>query len=254
MWMDKYQYYLQHGPTFKWCMDNVALSRAGCPDPADPEGEAGVEEVQTDRTQLARARGVRSAQEEDRVLSRIRDWVGRKHCRTSMEVKELQEDGATYIGFSTDLVIGRDGILRRQLPARAIEPRERVLCIPESLREEAIRVAHVNGGHMGIGTTVERLRRKVYFPHMRAEVEDYIKACSICQRKTRKNADQRHTLVSPTVGYPFQRLHIDLVGPLYESFRSHAKYILMCRDAFSKWPEAFALKEIVRTLEKEIFA
>ncbi len=86
MWMDKYQYYLQHGPTFKWRTDNVALkhvhtmepkgaiverwldmlatydfevehragtkhtnadalSRAGCPEPADPEGEAAVMEV-----------------------------------------------------------------------------------------------------------------------------------------------------------------------------------------------------------------
>ncbi len=87
MWMDKYQYYLLHGPTFKWRTDNVALkhvrnmepkgaiverwldmlatydfevehragtkhtnadalSRAGCPEPADPEGEADVAEVE----------------------------------------------------------------------------------------------------------------------------------------------------------------------------------------------------------------
>ncbi len=86
MWMDKYQCYLQHGPTFKWRTDNVALkhvrtmepkgaivewwlgmlatydfegehragnkhtnadalSRSVCPDPPDPEGEGGVEEV-----------------------------------------------------------------------------------------------------------------------------------------------------------------------------------------------------------------
>ncbi len=40
---------------------------------------------------------------------------------------------------------------------------------------------------------------------------------------------------------------------------SGAKWILTCRDAFSKWPEAYALKDttsktIIRTLEKEIFA
>ncbi len=79
MWMDKYQYYLQHRPTFKWQTDNIvlrhvrtmepkgaiverwldmlatynfevehragtkhtnadALSRAGCPESANPEG------------------------------------------------------------------------------------------------------------------------------------------------------------------------------------------------------------------------
>ncbi len=112
---------------------------------------------------------------------------------------------------------------------------------------------------MGIGTTVDRLKGRAYFPKMKAEVEDYIRSCSVCQKKVRKTGDQRHTLVSPTAGYPFQRLHVDLVGPLNETSRSWAKYILTCKDAFSKWPEAFALKDIdaltiVRTLEKEIFA
>ncbi len=300
MWMDKYQYDLQHGPTFKWRTDNVALrhvqtmepkgaivkrwldmlatydfevehrtgtkhtnadalSRAGCLEPVDPEGETGVEEVQVGRTQLEQARDLSIVQEEDRVLSCIRDWGRRKHHPTNLEVRELQEEGASYIGFLANLEIGEDRVLRRQLPAQAIEPGKRVPCIPESLKEDVIQVAHVQGGHMRIGMTVHRLKGRVYFPGMKAEVEDYIKECPTCQKKVRKGVNQRHTLVSPTARYPFQRLHIDLEGPLNQSSRSRAKYILTCRDAFLKWPEAFSLKEIdaltiVKTLEKEIFA
>ncbi len=66
---------------------------------------------------------------------------------------------------------------------------------------------------------------------------------------------QQHTLVSPTCGYPFQRLHINIVGPLNPSRALGAKWILTCRDAFSKWPQAFTLKStdsktIISTLEK----
>ncbi len=299
-WMDKYQYYLQHGPTFKWRTDNVALkhvctmepkgaiverwldmlatydfqvehragtkhtnadalSRAGCPEPADPEGEAAVMEVGRKNSRAVQTRDLRLAQDEDQVLGRIKEWVRKKHQPSTMEVKELPEDGATYVGFLSDLEVRENGILTRQLPARALEPRPGVSCNPESLKQEVTRVALVEGGHVGIGMTVDRLKGRVYFPKMKAEVEDYIRVCSICQRKVRKGADQKHTLVSPTAGYPFQRLHVDLVGPLNESSRTHTKYILTCRDTFSKWPEAFALKDIdaltiVRTLEKEIFA
>ena len=285
MWMDKYQYYLLHGPTFRWRTDNVALkhvrtmepkgaiverwldmlatynfevehragtkhtnadalSRAGCPEPPDPEGETTVMEVKKGARIGIRARDLKLAQSEDPVLGHLKGWVQRKHQPSPLEVRELPGEGATYVGFLKDLEIGENGILMRWLPARALEPRPRGACVPENLKQDVIRTTHVEGGHMGIGTTVDRLKGRVYFPKMKAEVEDYIRSCPICQRKTRKNGDQRHTLVSPTAGYPFQRLHVDLVGPLNESSRTHAKYILTCRDAFSKWPEAFALKDI----------
>ncbi len=300
MWRDKYQYYLLHGPTFKWRTDNVALkhvramepkgaiverwldmlatydfevehragtkhtnadalSRAGCPEPADPEVETTVMEVGKEARVGMRARDLNLAQNQDPVLRRLKEWVRRRHEPSPLEVREFPGEGATYVGFLKDLEIGENRILMRRLPARALEPRPRVACVPENLKRDVIRTTHVEGGHMGIGTTVDRLKGRVYFPKMKAEVEDYIRSCSICQRKTRKNGDQRHTLVSPTAGYPFQRLHVDLVGPLNESSRTRAKYILTCRDAFSKWPEVFALKDIdaltiVQTLEKEMFA
>ncbi len=253
MWMDKYQYYLLHGPTFKWRTDNVALkdvrtmepkgaiaerwldmlatydcevehragtkhtntdalSRVGCPEPADPEGETAVMEVGRGVMKGVQARDLVLAQSRDPILKHLKEWETRKH--QPMEVRELPGEGATYVGFLKDLEIGRNGVLMRKLPARALEPRPKVACVRESLKQDVIKAAHVAGGHMGIGTTVDRLKGRTYFPKMKAEVEDYIRSYPTCQRKTRKAGDQRHTLVSPTTGYPFQRLHVDLVGPL----------------------------------------
>ena len=94
---------------------------------------------------------------------------------------------------------------------------------------------------MAADNTLARLRKAVYFPAMKKEVQDYVAACATCQAKQGKQKDQRHTLVSLSVGYPFQRIHLDFLGPLPEIRRSGAKYILTCRDAFSKWVEAFPL-------------
>ncbi len=84
---------------------------------------------------------------------------------------------------------------------------------------------------MGIHATNDRLRRWFYFPKLRAEMEDFVKGCKTCQQKLWATQPQKHTLVLPTCGYPFQRLHIDLVGPLNPSRISGAKWILTCRPA-----------------------
>ncbi len=153
-------------------------------------------------------------------------------------------EAATYASLIPLLHMTSEGILRRQLPAETIHQAVSIPCVPKSLREEIIKVAHPRGGHMGIHVTIDCLKRRFYFPKLRAEVEDFIQGCQTCQKKLRANQPQRHTLVSPTCGYPFQRLHINLVGPLNPSWASGAKWILTCRDASSKWPEAYTLKDI----------
>ncbi len=152
-------------------------------------------------------------------------------------------EAATYAGFILELLMTSEGLLRRKLPAETIHQAVSVPCVPESMKEEIIKLAHTRGGHMGIHATIDRLPRRFYFPKLRAEVEDFVKGCKTCQQKLQANQLQRHTLVSPTCGYPFQQLHIDLVGPLNPSRISGAKWILTCRDAFSKWPEAYTLKD-----------
>ena len=134
-----------------------------------------------------------------------------------------------------------------------------VPCIPKAMWDSLIHLAHTTGGHAGRDLTTQRLARSVFFPGIKREVEGYIKGCRDCQMKTQQQTDQRHTLVSVPCGYPFQKIHIDLVGRLTPSRRSGACWILTVRDAFSKWVEAFPLiktttEDIARVLEKEIFA
>ena len=53
---------------------------------------------------------------------------------------------------------------------------------------------------MGVDVTLDRLKRRVYFPGLHAEIRGYIASCLTCQAKQKGQADQRHTLSSPLTG------------------------------------------------------
>ncbi len=94
---------------------------------------------------------------------------------------------------------------------------------------------------------------------MKSEVSGYVEACRTCQTKHGKGADQQHTFRSVLSGYPFQHIHIDLLGPLNMGARTRASAILTVRDAFSKWVEGIPLTttttlEVAIALEREIFS
>jgi len=46
-------------------------------------------------------------------------------------------------------------------------------------------------------------------------------------------------LVSSCPGYPFERIAIDIIGPLQVT-ESGSKYILVVGDYFTKWKKAFS--------------
>jgi hypothetical protein len=111
----------------------------------------------------------------------------------------------------------------------------------------------------GAAATTEKLRNAFFFPFMKKEVSEMVEACEACQMKTRRGAnDQRHTYATTSrEGYPFQRLSIDLVGPFPMSPEGYT-HLLTVRCTFSKWLEAFPLKDekatsVVEVLEREMF-
>ncbi len=94
---------------------------------------------------------------------------------------------------------------------------------------------------MGTDVMLSHLVARMFFPYMKGKVAGYIEACHTCQTKHGKGANQRHTLRSVLAGYPFQCIHIDLVGPLNKEARTGSSNILTVRDAFTKWVDAIPL-------------
>jgi transposase InsO family protein len=202
---------------------------------------------------------LRALQEEDEDLKIIISWLRKGEKPDYITTQALSELSKLYLGLWACLSLDEHGLLRYQPPNQnTLQPRK-TLVLPSSLWEDTIRMAHATGGHMALDATLARLQKVVYLPHMRAEVQQFIRNCDTCQTKLNKQPQQRHTLVSHLAGYPFQRLHIDFVGKLPPGKRTGAQWLLTIKDNFSKWVEAIPIpgsptaEATVRALEKEVF-
>ncbi|KRX12228.1 Gypsy retrotransposon integrase-like protein 1, partial [Trichinella nelsoni] len=101
---------------------------------------------------------------------------------------------------------------------------------------------HPTGGHLGVAKTLARVRQRFYWPQQREDVEDWCRACQTCAARAAPTKRLQAPMQIHPVGQPFQRVGMDLVGPLEETLRGN-RYILVVCDYFSKWPEAFPLPD-----------
>ncbi|CAL8087419.1 unnamed protein product [Orchesella dallaii] len=77
-------------------------------------------------------------------------------------------------------------------------------------------------------------RHHVYWPNIDAEIENIAKSCRICQQNApNPQSAPLHPWQFPE--RPWQRLHMDLAGPL------HGEMWLIIVDARTNWPEVFSM-------------
>ena len=102
-------------------------------------------------------------------------------------------------------------------------------------------------GHFGRKKTREAIRRRLDWPGIATDVKILYQSCPVHQ-KARPAIVTRAPLHSlPILKNLFLRLAMDIFGPL-KNMRTWKKYILIAMDYTTKWPEAFALKQVFERL------
>lgn len=128
------------------------------------------------------------------------------------------------------------------------------LIVPKPFRKMVLDLAHGHllGGHLGMEKTKERILMRFFWPGLVAEVRDYCTSCPECQY-TSPAPNFRSPLVPlPIVEVPFERIAMDLVGPIVKSARGH-QYILVILDYATRYPEAIPLRNMTaKTIAKEL--
>ena len=118
------------------------------------------------------------------------------------------------------------------------------IVVPESYRNEILRVAHTIplAGHMGIRKTLDRITAHFFWPGVKVDVKKYCATCPQCQLVARNLKSYRAPL-KPTeiISEPFKKIAIDIVGELPKSSSGH-KYILTIVDYATRYPEAIPLR------------
>ena len=109
------------------------------------------------------------------------------------------------------------------------------------------------GGHLGSKKTLDRLLSRFYWPGIIHDVSQHCKSCEACQKSSgRKSGKHAHLVSLPIIEEPFQRIAMDIVGPLIRS-KSGNKFILVICDYSARYPEAVPLKNIqAETIAEEL--
>ena len=177
---------------------------------------------------------------------------------SAQELKVLQETDATLgavqaaaEGQPSTAGVGffkKDGLLyRRWTPPGRNDEEFMVdqLVLPLQCRKEVLELAHSIplAGHLGKDKTARRVLQRFYWPTLYRDVAECCRTCPTCQKTSPRRPKQVPMKPLPIVDVPFQRIAMDIVGPLPRS-RQGNRYILVVCDYATRYPEAIPLKSI----------
>ncbi|CAK1604155.1 unnamed protein product [Parnassius mnemosyne] len=89
---------------------------------------------------------------------------------------------------------------------------------------------------------------------MRSDIENYVKNCKLCQvNKPLKTCNKAPMVITSTSTKPFERLALDIVGPLPEAGLQNFKFLLTLQDDLTKFLCVYPMvtsssDEVARTL------
>ncbi|KAL4135986.1 hypothetical protein QTP88_007560 [Uroleucon formosanum] len=97
------------------------------------------------------------------------------------------------------------------------------------------------GGHEGVSRTIKRVKQYYTWKGLKKVVQAYIASCSSCQKNKSNNTTTHQPMViTTTASKPFERIYLDIVGPLTVSEKQNS-YILTIQDDLTKFSSAFPL-------------
>ena len=182
---------------------------------------------------------IRKVQLEDEIVGKVLRWL-ELGGEPQREELLLSDPAVKYFWrFKENLAI-RGGVLKYKWMS-GID--RWLLVVPEILKGTVLECCHSKGmaGHMGIEKTKSRILERAIWYNLRNSCEEHVKGCAVCNRQKKGCRVARGEQQLFHAGYALERVHIDIMGPLMETQKGN-KYILVIVDQFTKWVEAFPLK------------
>ena len=158
-------------------------------------------------------------------------------CKT---IRERMEKGKLK---PAEKYIVENDILYRLVDDLFIKDRK-LLCLPIKLHREVIQALHsdITSGHFGLVKTLDKIRRRFYFPRMLKVVRRYIQACMDCQSRKKPVGKPYGNLQNIISTEPFEICFMDIFGPLVKSSKGN-RYVIVFTDSFTKYVELKSVKD-----------
>ncbi|GFS78721.1 hypothetical protein TNCV_3148891 [Trichonephila clavipes] len=114
--------------------------------------------------------------------------------------------------------------------------------VPTNLRQVVFQNLHFLS-HTGISATTNLISKRFFWPGMRKDIKNRVRACEKCQRaKVFKHTKAPlSTFALPDAR--FAHIHIDYIGPYPPS--KEYKYFLTIIDRYTRWPEVIPTEDML---------
>ncbi len=140
------------------------------------------------------------------------------------------------------LYIWENGLLMRE-PYNTID--KKLIVLPQSKRTKALRMAHHGPitRHFARDQTLQAIRVRLDWPGIVKDVNELYVSYPICQKSGPAILSKAPLQPLPIIKDPFSRVAMDVFGPLTRT-KAGNTYVLVLMDYTSKWPEAYALRNV----------
>lgn len=148
----------------------------------------------------------------------------------------------------------KDGMLYKRWEAPNLKSSILQIVVPRRRISQVIEEAHDSplGGHFGVNKTLGKILKRFYWASSKSDVEEWCRTCKSCIARKGPSGKEKSPLQIYNVGAPFERVEMDILGPLPETFSGN-RYLKIITDCFTKWVETFPLKNIRAKKIAEVF-
>ena len=177
-----------------------------------------------------------------------RECTDFKHMIHYLVTDELPDNEvqARKIALSADQFCLENGVLYhlyqpRGKKGKSLTAVTKQLCLPKTLREKIVKNYHDHLSHPGFQKLYETMREKYWWPLQYTALHDYVSTCTLCQMTKRPVGLSKAPVEPLPILNPFDMWITDVLGPLPPD-KNGNKYLLVCCDSTSLWPEAFPMR------------
>jgi len=161
-----------------------------------------------------------------------------------------------FIGLIALVV--HNGVLHKKWEAPNLKSSILQVIVPRKCIKRVLEEAHdtSSGGHFGVNKTLEKIRKRFYWATCKRDVNNWCKSCMVCVAKKSPPDKEKSPMQIFNAGASFEKLQMDILS-LFPSSVTRTnikyKYLLVIVDCFTKWVEAFPLKNARASMIAKVF-
>ena len=186
---------------------------------------------------------VKDEQDKQLEIQLIKQWKSDKRKPEWAEISKYGPELKAYWSMWDSLSM-TDGVLyRKKVSDESLDSKPQIV-LPIELRKKCFALLHdtVTAGHLGSQKTVAKVKQRFYWYNCRKDVEYWCRTCDICASRKQPYRRAKAPMKQYNVGYPLERVAIDIMGPLPRS--NNARYLLLVSCYFTKWLDAIPINSI----------